>query len=365
MICMTLIYAMITRSDNEAALVLAKLRTLTSWNQIVQELSDTSGAVASFAKRAGTTIALSDRNHGQERRDSTGALYTTLSSTSWLPLAFERNIWNAEDRVDSAPLDLHQGHISIATAGLDDLSAGSFGAANAGKFTIPTTFKRRVNVPIWALMPLADSLFLEDPFEIIFQSLQAELDNGTVPEAICGAHAYVAALYDEKTYKSAPKLSQSAASIVNSVKLETTSSSLTAMGLMWLWWSFLRWTLIPSAQTFAELPDILHPQPSQVFVRHPFVVDLVPSPEMRNRLCTAGKFDLSWMAQFYKTMLCEWTPNLAKAIQPNPSTGEMDLTKEAKDYVCNLEVWSFGPSAKVDFPDLDRFFKIRNSDSLV
>lgn len=368
-VCMTLIRAMINRSDDEATLILAKLRVLTSWSQIASELSDTSGGVASFIPEGGpheeVTAAMLVDGLELERESSFGTWYNTLSSTAWLPIMFDRNVWKSTGLAGKFAPGAYRDHISVTKSGLDDvskeISAESLPDPSTGRSMASPSRQRHVNIPVWALRSFTDPSLVEEPLEAILQSLRAEIDDGAPAEMLCGSHAYVAALYDEKAFRSAPKLSQVAASIVKSVKLEPFPLTLTVIGMMWLYWSLLRWTLMPSKDTYDELPEILRPTPSQLFVRHPFVIDFVLSPDMREHLCTAGIFELSWISPAFEAMVYESSGTLAEAVEPNPKTGDLDLAIEIKEQMGKPEAWSIEPSAEAVLPDIGRFFKIRSN----
>lgn len=365
---MTLIRAMINRSDDEATLILAKLRTLTSWSRIVNELSDTSGGVASFmdGPREGPMKISPFGRPEPERQSSFGTWYNSLSSSSWLPIAFDRNIWKETAMTGKVASQGYQDHISVARLGVDDdsrqLSAEASSDASSEQRTAFSSHTSHVNVPMWALRSLTDPSLFDEPFEALYQSLRAEIDHGATAEALCGKHVYVAALYDEKAYRSAPKLSQVAATVVKSLKLETLPPSLTVMGMMWLYWTLLRWALIPSRRTYDGLPEIVRPTPSQLLVRHPFVLDFVFSPEMREHLCAAGNFELSWITPAFGAMVCELPGTLAEAVETNPVTGHLDLAEEIKEEMGKSEAWSTDASAEAILPDIGRFFKIRRND---
>lgn len=360
---------MINRSDDEATLILAKLRTLISWSQIVSELSDTSGGVASFMDESNEepmVVTPTDRPES-EGQSSYGTWYNSLSNTAWLPIVFDRNIWQRAGLTGKVAPEAYQDHISVATSGLDGVSRQSPGSAsgdtNTKSPTVSSSHEGHINIPIWALRSSTVPSLVEEPFEAIFQSLRAEIDDGAMAETLCGSHAHVAALYDEKAFRSAPKLSRIAASIVKSIKMEPFPLSLTVVGMMWLYWSLFRWALMPSRRTYEELPETLRPRPSQVYTRHPFVLDFVNSPELRDHLCGTGDFDLSWITAAFETMVCESPISLAEAIGPDSATGELDLTEETKEQVGKAEAWSIDASVKAKFPDIGRFVKLRGDES--
>ncbi|KAK4938561.1 hypothetical protein LTR10_020992 [Elasticomyces elasticus] len=119
---------------------------------------------------------------------------------------------------------------------------------------------------------------------------------------------------------------------------------------------FMRWTIAPSAETYANIPPGQRPTPCQRLVPHHPASDLPVLPELRDGLIYDLR-DYILASQSFGTTV-NWHKGLEAAIDINPNTGKMTLSATFMEHVWDLENWSFSGGFAAVFPELRRRYRI-------
>ncbi|EXJ71372.1 uncharacterized protein A1O5_05179 [Cladophialophora psammophila CBS 110553] len=125
---------------------------------------------------------------------------------------------------------------------------------------------------------------------------------------------------------------------------------------------FMRWTIAPSAETYALLPDAMKPTPLQRLVRHHPGVDLPIFPEMRDGLIQ----DMRDYIMAIQTLGCSvnWAHGLEAAITTDPETGTMTLSDTFASHICSLSHWSISQKFADVFPEMRGYYHVVEQDTI-
>ncbi|KAI1626765.1 hypothetical protein EDD37DRAFT_228482 [Exophiala viscosa] len=119
---------------------------------------------------------------------------------------------------------------------------------------------------------------------------------------------------------------------------------------------FMRWTIAPSAETYASIPPGQRPTPCQRLVPHHPASDLPVLPELRDGLIYDLR-DYILASQSFGTTV-NWHKGLETAVDINPTSGKMTLSATFVEHVWDLENWSFSGGFAAVFPELRRRYRI-------
>ncbi|KAF2722165.1 hypothetical protein K431DRAFT_302773 [Polychaeton citri CBS 116435] len=345
-----LLEALIAGSDGESTLLLARLR-------LGDQIEDIAG-IRMLSQFGNVPLPDSDiaDQQPQARRCSFGP-----SPVPGLEEAFARELWMDDKSAQSASehtmaswsrhcmpnnvmsiAPLHDCHFDNASL-----------PCTAGLTGQPTSRQDRhkgdFHLPVWAIqtMNCLRSLTVADPFETVITELKKKIGEGADGEDLCGPHAYIAALYDEATFMRAPQLSKMVVSIVNSIRSEDSSPAavVTTYATMWLYWALFRWMLIPSSQTYCDVPVLFRPTPWQVFAPHMRIYDFIIWPSLREHICQQpSDADMRWFTEACMAVKCDWPWGVSRALCLDPSTNEVDLSIFCKTHIESAGNWPLGPS---------------------
>ncbi|KIW91173.1 uncharacterized protein Z519_08068 [Cladophialophora bantiana CBS 173.52] len=125
---------------------------------------------------------------------------------------------------------------------------------------------------------------------------------------------------------------------------------------------FMRWTIAPSAETYALLPNAMRPTPLQRLVRHHPGVDLPIFPEMRDGLIQ----DMRDYIVAIQTLGCSvnWAYGLEAAIATDPETGIMTLSDTFASHISILSHWSISQKFADVFPEMRGYYHIVEQDTI-
>ncbi|KIX94932.1 uncharacterized protein Z520_09242 [Fonsecaea multimorphosa CBS 102226] len=125
---------------------------------------------------------------------------------------------------------------------------------------------------------------------------------------------------------------------------------------------FMRWTIAPSAETYALLPEAMRPTPLQRLVRHHPGVDLPIFPEMRDGLIP----DMRDYIVAIQTLGCSvnWEHGLDAAIDTEPETGTMTLSDHFATHICSLSHWSISQKFADVFPEMQGYYQVVEQDTI-
>lgn len=257
--------------------------------------------------------------------------------TTHVPAYFDRNLWICSDRTPrpwTADMENWQCG-SLAAAPCLETRFGNLSfcdaiLANHQPVSVQSIQQQNLSVPYWATRTLNDPFDSFDPYEIAIIELTRDIRGGHDITAICGPHAYVAALNDPQVFARAPKLSQLTAMIIQGVKCGEVHNTLTPHALMWLHWTLLKWMLMPTQESFFAIPGLIRPLPSQLFKLHSRVLDFVFPVGLRKHVVQQATDDLRWITEGCATITCEWPFALEEAFFQNNVTGEQDLSAVCK-----------------------------------
>ncbi|KAF1982415.1 hypothetical protein K402DRAFT_397503 [Aulographum hederae CBS 113979] len=84
----------------------------------------------------------------------------------------------------------------------------------------------------------------------------------------------------------------------------------------------MRWCVDPSPETYDKLPHWMTPRPSQLFTPHPYWIDYLPWPMLRDRLTTSGggifpSFE-EWFIPYTTTLSLNWPYDDHHCLLPAP-----------------------------------------------
>ncbi|RBR13527.1 uncharacterized protein FIESC28_08155 [Fusarium coffeatum] len=193
---------------------------------------------------------------------------------------------------------------------------------------------RNIFVPNWAatsLNTVPDPGGLDDAFADIYQQATNLLKDGEPLSKIFGHHPNVAALYDQQEFDRSCLLSQWAARMVHSVKRQ--GYDFTCFASMNVFWYVMRWTIQPSPETYAAMPEWIRPTSNQLFTPHISMADFVLWPGFRELVVQLPQLQerMAWLADMSMFINCEWPYPLEQALHRNPVSGDVDLVDLAKE----------------------------------
>lgn len=292
-----LLRAMYESSDSESTLMLARLRTGERPRDILSlpmRHSDLRNVTTDL-----TPQEVPSRVHASQHDKE-------ITPETHLLAYFDRKIWAnsgsiPKSRTVNSEHPLWQYDDLVIAPGLwnrfGNLPFEEAISANHMPPAIQEVQQKNLHVPKWAVRTLSDFTDHLDPYEAAIAELNEEICRGTDVATICGPHAYVAALRDPDAFARAPRLSQVTAMIVQGIKSGEIHSTLTPFALMWLHWSLLRWMLMPTRQSYSEIPELIRPLPCQLFRMHSRVVDFVFPMILREHVMQQATHDLRWITE--------------------------------------------------------------------
>ncbi|RVX66726.1 hypothetical protein B0A52_08919, partial [Exophiala mesophila] len=123
---------------------------------------------------------------------------------------------------------------------------------------------------------------------------------------------------------------------------------------------FMRWLILPNAETFAGIPGILKPTLAQMRFPHSVIIDFLPIPAIRNRLVRNLQ---DWHTPLSKAKYtCNWDESRGPAVVTDPSSGRRCLSprpstenerRRFNDGVFDTETAAHTVDLSRDLPNLD------------
>lgn len=250
-------------------------------------------------------------------------------------------------------------------------------AANHHPLQIQQAQQLNFSVPAWARLVLNGETYGSDPFESTIIGMKNIVLNGTDVDYFCGTHAYLEALDNEDAFNRAPKLSQTVARTIRSIKPTESGTTFTQYAMIHWFWALWRWMLKPTKNTYRDIPAFARPTSSQQFVSHPCVYDFILPQRLRDLVCFSDTPDIRWFTEAGKTITCHWHGDVTAALCKDGETNEIDLNPIARVSISCLKIassktltwiqlhisteqnWSLGPSVRPLLTDVDSFISIR------
>jgi hypothetical protein len=119
-----------------------------------------------------------------------------------------------------------------------------------------------------------------------------------------------------------------------------------------------QWMICPTPLTYSEIPQCQRPTPTQCFVPHLPAIDLHPIPAMRDMLCLRLQ---DWITPLTQVGLsCNWPLTMDEAIDTDPATGSVKVSKVFGDHVSRPENWSLNSYALSLYPELEGKVRIKD-----
>ncbi|KEF60721.1 uncharacterized protein A1O9_02282 [Exophiala aquamarina CBS 119918] len=113
---------------------------------------------------------------------------------------------------------------------------------------------------------------------------------------------------------------------------------------------FMRWLILPGAETLTGIPGILRPTTVQMRFPHPVAIDFLPIPAVRTILVRRPR---DWQTPLSRSKYsCNWDDNLGPAIVTDPLTGRRILSAKFEKHICTYQNWSVGKSILETWPEL-------------
>ncbi|MCJ1311194.1 hypothetical protein MMC25_004865 [Agyrium rufum] len=128
------------------------------------------------------------------------------------------------------------------------------------------------------------------------------------------------------------------------------------LGSIVLLTKFMRWLIYPTAETYAQVPDMIKPLPRQRLVKHVPAIDLIIIPAFRDAVMDRLR---DWITPMSLSTRCNWPYSVEEAVKRDPSTGLMKITDRFEEVVINPENWSWDRSVLVTFPEVEGKVRIR------
>lgn len=305
----------------------------------------------------------------------------------WLHRRFDRDAWKqlSTARQHGSAYNPAPSPNALRTSSTHHrLGNMAFSAAIAANHFPPSTQahqQHNLAAAPWAVQTLHVPPCQTEPFDSAFLDLMAAASNSSGGvDAVCGPQVCLEALDDEEAFVRAPLLSQIIASIVTSIKSDEPMTSVTQYALMWAEWTLWRWMLAPSPQSYHELPEIMRPSNSQLFIKHRRMFDFIIWPALREHVCNVPDVDRRWLTEACVTVRCDLEWAVEEVVCRNGRTGALELNPVFKVCTCfpeNCEAgledadvfskpyiglpssWSMGPSVRPFLHGVDSFARIR------
>jgi hypothetical protein len=80
------------------------------------------------------------------------------------------------------------------------------------------------------------------------------------------------------------------------------------VAVVYVMFLLMRWMIHPSLENYYRLPEWISPRPSQLFVKHPYWMDHIPWPRLRDRCATSQPFTPfdTFFVPFTRTLSVNW-----------------------------------------------------------
>ncbi|KAK7956247.1 uncharacterized protein PG986_005469 [Apiospora aurea] len=125
---------------------------------------------------------------------------------------------------------------------------------------------------------------------------------GTPAREITGEHHNVLAIVSPTEFSRSSLLSQWAARFIFSIT--GTACTLTSMAAAWRVWILMRWRIDPSPETYAAMPEWMRPTTKQLLYPHVEIVDSIAYPKLRDAVTSRPSMqahpNLVWLMDAYR-----------------------------------------------------------------
>lgn len=154
------------------------------------------------------------------------------------------------------PPTADEGEFSLHPHNFRNLDFSSAVRANHYPIEIQQRQVDNIFTPLWAILPmntLSGQPAVTNSLSATLREARNLIRSGYPTSGIIGKQCNIAAVYDQKQYDSTTLLSKWAAGIIFSIQYK--NKDFATFGTMHLMWSFARWMVEPSPDTYEALPD--------------------------------------------------------------------------------------------------------------
>lgn len=353
-----LVNALTRESDEDSALLLASLRSGCPWDVKACTVFPADGVMnqnlfASLnrphllshfhpsSSYNNSTLMAAPEYHGSRLKNryqthDVGSPEDIDQYRPWIQRRFDRNLWKHNHVVTRDnyihDLDPTKGSLLASSAHyrLGNMAFADAIGANHWPASTQVMQQRNLTAPPWAAQCIHEIDSPSEPFDIAFNELMAATSSLGSIDMVCGTQVCFEALDDEAAFASAPLLSQIIASLVLSIKSDEPATSVTQYALMWAEWTLWRWMLAPSPQTYQELPEIMKPSNSQLFISHRRMYDFIIWPALREHVCNLPDVDRRWLTEACVTVRCDLDWATEAVVSRNIWTDKLELNPTLK-----------------------------------
>lgn len=112
----------------------------------------------------------------------------------------------------------------------------------------------------------------------------------------------------------------------------------------------------PSAATYANLFHCQRPTLVQRTIPHSIVYDLIHQPDIRDAVCRRPR---DFITPSVGTSM-NWPKRLDQAIELDPISGSMHITKEFEQHGLDMDNWTYSTAFLKTFPELEGKLRVRD-----
>ncbi|KAM0207699.1 hypothetical protein ACHAPQ_006589 [Fusarium lateritium] len=341
----TILAAMRTGTDAEAAELMAWIR-----------IGESVESIVSYIESKSRAVVVSERIVGANNQAKSKFIETLFDRTEWL----DGTIFEA----DGMPTDLGSRTQSYFSYNFGNLPFSSGIKANhypavAQQGQLQNYYAKHN----WAMMTANDGHGVDSVTKAWADTLQKArqmVAEGANPDDLTGTFPSVAALFDKNEYENAPMISKWAVQFIYSARRQ--DYAFTSMAAVWVVWIVMRWQINPTPETYAEMPDWIRPTELQVFVPHIDMLDCISWPFFRDYIIQRPEMqhgELQWLAACTSGVQAYWRGTIEEALCVDETTGRRRFTPEAEEAVRDLKNWSLASSYRVFMPGIDGNIPIR------
>jgi len=121
------------------------------------------------------------------------------------------------------------------------------------------------------------------------------------------------------------------------------------MGCVLMLSRLMRWLLLPTEETYNEIPPMIRPTQNQRFIPHNPAADLNPIPAIRDALCIKMR---DYITPLIGNAFFEWPHSLEDAVEYDADNDVYILTQQFEAQVHKPESWSLSRRVLETFPEL-------------
>lgn len=120
----------------------------------------------------------------------------------------------------------------------------------------------------------------------------------------------------------------------------------------------MRWLLDPSAENYQKIPDMMKPTPAQCMIPHIAAIETMPLAPVRDAAIHQPR---DWRTALVQAKCSiNWPYGHDAAVERDPGTGSVTLTKRFMDHAAVYDNWSVGSSFLDVFPEVAGHIRVHD-----